>query len=218
MKIRSLDDVNRALADDLIWRKKELSALKFLVESKSDAESRKVLLRSAVALLYAHWEGFVKRASTIYLDYIRHQRLRYDELSPNFIALAAHEKLRSASVANRIRPHIEVATFFVTGLSSRSTLPRDCIRTHGNLSSAILHDIAETLALDYAPYETKARLIDEKLVQSRNSIAHGEYLEFDLAEYIELYVEVLALMELFRNQVDNAASTGAFRSTQLARL
>jgi MAE_28990/MAE_18760-like HEPN len=214
MKIRTVDDVNRALSDDLIWRKKELTALKFLVQSKLSVERQTVLLRSAVALLYAHWEGFVRTASVVYLDYVRHQRLRYEELTPNFIALCAHGMLRSASNSNRIRPHIEVAKFFLTQLNSRSMIPTNSISTHGNLSSAVLRDIADSLALDYGPYETKAHLIDDKLVNSRNSIAHGEYLQLDEEEYLELYAEVLALMDLFRNQVDNAVSTGAFRSTR----
>jgi len=214
MSIRTPDEVNRALADELIWRKKELTALRFLVEAPSNsADRRAALLRGGVALLYAHWEGFVKAAGGVYLEFLRFQRLPYEKLAPNFLAMAVRGKVQAASQSNRIRSHIELARFFRNDLNQRSNITRkDAIGARGNLSSHLLRDVIDSLGLDYGPYATKERLIDESLVAARNTIAHGQYLRPDLADFLELYAEVLALIETFRTQVDNAVSTGAYRS------
>jgi hypothetical protein len=60
MSIRTAEQLYDVLAADLIWRKKELSAYKLAMEAaERSPDRRQAFLRGAVALLYAHWEGFV---------------------------------------------------------------------------------------------------------------------------------------------------------------
>jgi len=48
-------------------------------------------------------------------------------------------------------------------------------------------------------------LIDTRLLKTRNEIAHGNYLILDREEYRELQEEVIAMLDIFRNQIENAA-------------
>ncbi len=206
MKLKTAEQLSDRLSKELAWRKKELSDVKSLVETKSFSDSRhKALVRSGICLLYAHWEGFVKLAANSYLEYVRMQKLCYEELASNFLALAMKEKLKEAKETNKPSLYIPVCDFFLDELNQRCLLPKDAISTASNLSSEIFKEITHTLGIDFSTYSTKSVLIDTKLLKTRNEIAHGEYSTFDREEYIELHSEVIAMLDLFRNQIENAA-------------
>ena len=210
MNIRTLEQLDSFLSKEMAWRKKELTVIRFLIKGARD-DRRSALLRAAVTLLYAHWEGFVRAAGRGYLDYVSRQGLRYRELSTPFLAIGARRRLKEASTATSIGRHIDLAEFFVTGLGSKSSLSPTAINTRSNLSSRVLKEIVATLGLDFSDFLTKETLIDKSLVDRRNSIAHGEYVSIDADDYQRLSSDVLALMERFRDQVDNAAALRSFR-------
>ncbi len=206
MSIRTVEQLSDKLSADLAWRKKELSEIKSLVEAKNVSDQRhKVLLRSGVCILYSHWEGFVKLAANSYLEYVRLKRLTYKQLSSNFLALAMKEKLKEAKETNKPSLYIPVCDFFISELDQRCILPKDAISTASNLSYEILKEITDILGIDFSLYSTKSVLIDTKLLKIRNGIAHGEYLVFDRDEYIELHIEIIGMLEIFRTQIENAA-------------
>ena len=208
MKIRTLEHLSQRLWDDLAWRKKEISDLKSLIETKSFSNSKhNAVLRSGVTFLYAHWEGYIKTAATSYLEFVARQKLTYDELAINFVAVAMKFKLKEASETNKATVFTEVANFMLTQTNQKISLPyEDVVSTASNLSSAILREIACLLGFDYSFYETKEVIINEQLLKRRNGIAHGEYLSLDREEYQQLHDEILTMMENFRTQIENNAS------------
>ena len=65
MSVQTAEQLSDKLSDELSWRKKELSELKSLVEIRDISLPRhNALVRSGVVILYAHWEGFIKSASS----------------------------------------------------------------------------------------------------------------------------------------------------------
>ena len=57
----------------------------------------------------------------------------------------------------------------------------------------------------------REQLIDRILLKSRNEIAHGKLVSIDKKQFLTLYDDVLDLMNLFRNQISNAANTEAYK-------
>ena len=212
MKIRSLENLNQRLDEDFIWRKKELAALKSLIENRSFSPNKQnAVLRSGVAILYAHWEGYIKTAASSYLEFVSRQKLTYEELAINFVAIAMKTELDKAQSTNKSTIHTEVIAFILTQSNQRSSIPyKEIVSTNSNLSSTVLQEITCLLGLDYSSYKSKDKIIDEKLLDRRNKIAHGEYLSLDREEYQELQEKILAMMEDFRTQVENNASQRLF--------
>lgn len=212
-KIRSLEQLSDSLDADLVWRKKELADLKSLIDTATVASSKeKALLRGGITILYAHWEGFVKTAASNYLEYVAMQRLQYNELSNNFVALALKAKLSQAHETNKSTTFIEAINFIRSQLGERSSIPyKDVIQTGSNLSSSIFREIICTIGLDYSFYETKQILIDEKLLARRNNIAHGNYLFLDKQDYMELHIQIIGMMNMFRGQIGNCAMEQSYR-------
>ena len=191
MSIRTCEELSDRLDELLGWRKKEITDIKGLVDAAASAGSRRTsLLRCGVAILYAHWEGFIKEAATSYLEFVSRKQLPYNELAPNFVAVGIKSLLNRASQSKRASDHNELVTFFLTKMKERSSLPHKAgIDTESNLSSKVLREIIEKLGFDYSFYVTKEHLINENLVKKRNTIAHGSYLLIDAASFGELVFE-----------------------------
>lgn len=213
MKVRTAEELSDRLAEDLIWRKKELTVLKALLTT-ARPDRKGPLLRALVALVYAHWEGFIKNTSHRYLEYLAERRLLYSELASNFVAISLRNQLSEATSQRNPAALIGVVDEMRRGLARRSRIPvNGAIDTASNLSSDVLREITAGLGLEYRHFESKAVMLDERLLANRNRIAHGEYLPVDEASTIELADEVQGLMDLYRNLVENAVVTGAYRHT-----
>ena len=68
-----------------------------------------------------------------------------------------------------------------------------------------MQEITYTLGIDFSVYSTKRVLIDIKLLKTRNEIAHGNYSTVDREEYMELHAEIMGMLDIFSNQILNAA-------------
>jgi hypothetical protein len=211
MKIKSQEDLGDYLDNEIAWRKRELSTLKSNVEKSRD-KLEGTAIRSGILLLYAHWEGFFKRAAEGYLEYVISKRLKYKALAHNFIAIALKQQLETFEQTNKATVHHQLIAFLFENQDERAHIRKDnVIKTQSNLNSVILKEMMTAIGLDFAPYETKSKLIDEQLLNYRNSVAHGEHQDVDKAEYLVLHEEVRKMMDHFKTDIQNAALMARFQ-------
>ena len=106
MKIRTTEQLVDEMAAEISWRRKELTDLRYLVESSSGRKIRQdVMTRAGVALLYAHWEGFVKAAAEMYLELVwSFQRCKNAELANNILVIVLRARLNAAQSRERSLP------------------------------------------------------------------------------------------------------------------
>lgn len=211
MKLRTIEEFEDAVSRETAWRRKELTTLLHQTQSaRSHAEG--MMLRAGLALLYAHWEGFIKAVGRLYVAFVSQRRLKYNELSAAFLALALKSKLTLMEEARAAHIHIDLARFLQERLGDRATLREELVDTQANLSSAVLRDIVTRLGLPYAPYELREHLIDARLLDRRNTIAHGKELDLEPSDFAELHRAVSEMMSAFQNDVLVAAGSRHYRS------
>ncbi len=208
--IRTLDQLQDALDLEMGWRVKEIAA--FRVASKGDGPERKFFIRAGVALVYAHWEGFIKASSEQYLNFVHHRGLTYRELKSCFAVFGLKGKLQMLSDSRKSGPNIKAFDFIISELGEPAHMQMSsAINTESNLTSKVFANIAISLDLDIERYSTKFNLIDESLVGRRNKVAHGEYMDIGGREFGELVDEVLQLMRDYKTDLLNSASTEGYK-------
>ena len=195
---------------DMSWRIREIST--FRVASKQDRVDRDTLIRAGVAMVYAHWEGFIKSASEAYLEFVNNQGHRYRELQTCFVVFGMKGKLALLGDSKQARTNIEVLDFVMSEMDQPAKMAlSNAIRTESNLTSTVFRNIAQSINVSIKQYEPRFPLIDESLVGRRNSIAHGEYLGLEPGEFIQLADEILLMMRWYKTDLENAATLKEYR-------
>lgn len=208
--VRTLLQLQDAMDHELAWRIKEIGT--FRVESAKGGQRSNAFTRAGVALLYAHWEGFVKRAAELYLEYVSNRGLKYEDLTTCFVIFGLKGKLNTLVSSRKSIPNIQAMDFIRGSLGDLATLKMaGAVNTESNLSSSVFENIANSIGVSSAPYETKFNLIDSSLVDRRNKIAHGEFLDLKSSDFGLLVEEILNLIRLFKNDLINAAATEAYK-------
>ncbi|MDK1390009.1 MAE_28990/MAE_18760 family HEPN-like nuclease [Sinorhizobium sp. 8-89] len=173
---------------------------------------RRYFIRAGVTLLYAHWKGFVKTASELYLSFVGNRGLKYSELKSCFSVFGLKSKLQTLVASRQSLANIDAFDFVLSELGKTARLQLgSAINTESNLTSKVFSNIANSLDIQLASYSSRFNLIDESLVNRRNKIAHGEFIDIGGKEFGELLDDVLQIMREYKTDLQNAASTAAYK-------
>jgi hypothetical protein len=175
-------------------------------------------------MLYAHWEGYVRRAAELYLEFVVVQGLLTRELCPALVALRLRRALHNANETKKGRPLVDATNSFLQGLSRPySVNPKECVKTSSNLNYKTYADIMLLLGLsphaDIAdPSAPKERtvdvehLLDRQLTACRHDVAHGRERRVTPEDYHLMERQVLELMRCVQTTLVDAAVAERYRT------
>lgn len=187
---------------DLEWRETELASFRRLIaDSTLSTNQRSSLLRAAWALLYAHYEGFVKFCLEVYLEEVADAvdccRSLPRELRNN--SLEKHvNQIRSLPLAEAIDA---ICTDMPSRLAARPEFPP--VNTKSNLWPNVLRELTARSALRLKTVEEHDAML-KALVSRRNDIAHGkqqfiqsvsDYMRYEKAVKEVIYELALSAIE-----------------------
>ena len=208
MNLKTVENLSDKLDYEISWRRVELTNLKFNVENV-DGNKLNTNLRSSLVLLYAHWEGFVKKSLTYYLEHVSKQKLHNNQLKHNFFALEIHKEISELTKTKKNMLHTKIIDSILDNISKESDIPfKNKIDTQSNLNSSLFEELMFTVGLDTSAYQTYFMLIDERLLGTRNQIAHGEalqQLQLTKDSYLELHQKITDILEILKEQIVDAA-------------
>lgn len=201
------------LEEDLAWRKKELSSLILIAEGHED---NKAILKSIILLLYAHWEGYIKKSSKIYLKYIAESKKRISELTQNFKAVSL-KKMIAQCIENTEHLTLQNEITIINKLEKLENInfnvdidvdndhDSSIIDTAGNLTPKRLKNIHAIIGLKYKPpLQLKENHINAHLLKNRNLIAHGgKYIEKEDEDFSLELEEIKKLRDIVLSIIDN---------------
>ena len=212
-----MESILDAIDQDYGWRLVELSALKKAVQEAKD-KAVATEIRKGILLLYAHWEGFIKFVSTEYLQYIVDQKFKQSELTDNFRCILFKKKLLECSGTSRIRTHMAALQFLLDSPSEYVVFdPKAQIPIKSNLNYSRFVNILDTLAIADDGYKLHEKQIDESLLNRRNAIAHGEYLDITPELFLDLYQDILGLIQQFKSDLQNLCVTESYKRRKLEK-
>lgn len=206
MKIRTSLELQDSLQKDIKWRKREFISLSFMIKS-SRGHEKQILIRAAIVLLYAHWEGHIKHCALAYINFLNNKGLPFHRIRENFLLLSVPDKFRKGFSLNKISSLLELHDYVKSPPVGNFKVDENLVvNTDSNLKFPTLLNILQQLGLDSSSYDLKEHFIDSKLVRCRNAIAHGDILgSTDIEEtYEEIKTELLNMILLFQNLIFKA--------------
>ena len=204
------------IAGNLEQRRLELTRVRRVALAYVRTPLEAPVVRMAIPIIYAEWEGYVKEVCQLYLEHVEASVGSCSELAAamlGYLWTPVLRPLRGGLNLDRKKAVAETALHALTGPVGFSDTEKG-IDTKSNLNFAVLETIAGSLCLDITPLlHWKTHL--NALVYLRNNIAHGarpqvlKYPDFD-----QRASETLALMEGFERVIISGVRDRAFCSVR----
>lgn len=202
-------DIQDILLNELTWRRQELSDIKSVVEQIDSESIKKVILRTWIVLLYAHWEGFIKEVTQKYIREVNKLGIRAGRMSHNLAQCIFLEQLKGMSENKTYKSYADIYSKIMKKRGERCKIS-ETINTKSNLTKKIFEDILFLVDIDESWYLPKYNFIDD-LVNMRNEIAHGRGSVVTLEKCKEYNNYMISIMEKYLNDLVDCYTLEKFK-------
>ncbi len=192
--------MHRVIEEILIdneWRDRDFAIFKIT----ADDIDKTLWYRMCIPIVYAHWEGFVVNSLKTLLTYLNRLELLPSNINTNLIVVCLADSYKSLSGKQTFEQRIKFTNKFQSRLANKVKF-QEKINTKSNLKNTVLQEICFMYGFDFEKFKDVTSDID-RLVNVRNSIAHGENSivpsEENMLKYI---VTVQEAMDLFLEEID----------------
>lgn len=197
-----INSIKLELNNEILWRYKEVKNIIKLFEQHSQKEiisigsyqkeriintpESKYILRSAIPMIYAHWEGFFKKAIELLNSHLDIIEIDFNKLNIMLLSILLKDKHTQKSLDMRLK------------------FTEIIIDTKSNLDWKVLEKFLYRYNLNRENFEKYSAKINE-LVKIRNGIAHGEnaYHFEDIQKIDDYLLLVIKLMIITKTSVIN---------------
>lgn len=202
-------DIQDILLNELTWRRQELSDIKSVVEQIDSESIKKVILRTWIVLLYAHWEGFIKEVTQKYIREVNKLGIRAGRMSHNLAQCIFLEQLKGMSENKTYKSYADIYSKIMKKRGEKCKIS-ETINTKSNLTKKIFEDILFLVDIDESWYLPKYNFIDD-LVNMRNEIAHGRGSVVTLEKCKEYNNYMISIMEKYLNDLVDCYTLEKFK-------
>lgn len=196
--------LNEMLDADYAWRIQELSIFKNLIPKESSI-IQKTVIRAGVVLLYAHWEGFIKKTANTYYEFLSFQEHITNEYKNNIIAILLKSELNDEVDNKRNSKEIKLIENILNQLNNKVNFPNIAPIKTSNLNYEVFEDVCALTHIDINQLELPRHIVSD-LLEQRNTIAHGHFLKVSFEDFQNIYKKIIEILYKFKNEVSNSAS------------
>lgn len=177
-----------------------------------------LLRRAAIALAYAHWEGFVKVAGETVLSYVAEQKLERKRISDALLASSMSGRIRQAAAAKKGQMIVELVSDLRRNLDDVCVVKTE-ISTASNLNHEVFDDVMYAMGIDpQVVWSAQPGItdidIDDRLLRRRNAIAHGDWLTPEEGECRTLIDAVRSLIDATSVAYSNFVALKEYEGTE----
>lgn len=194
-----------------IWRDGEFA--KFKLNSLNVDE--KLWCRMCIPMIYAHWEGFVVCSLKVLIEHLNTLELNPGKIPTKLIVVGLDDAYKSLSGKQSFVQRVDFTDKF-KGLFQKTIKFKKKINTKSNLNSSVLEELCAMFSFNYQVFSEHIDDID-RLVNIRNSIAHGENSIVPDMKNVTRYIDsVNKLMDILVNEIEQFLSRELFLLKDIA--